>query len=44
MTKQQQGAKERELELLQKQQLLEDQLKQQAEEMERMRKLLQTKP
>jgi hypothetical protein len=44
MAKQQQEAKERELELLQKQQLLEDQLKQQAEEMERMRKLLQTKP
>ena len=44
MAQQQQEAKTRELELLQKQQLLEEQLKKQAEEMEKMMKQLQTKP
>jgi hypothetical protein len=44
MARQQQEAKARELELLQRQQLLEEQLKKQTEEMEKMRKQLQTKP
>jgi hypothetical protein len=44
MAQQQQEAKARELELLQRQQVLEDLLKKQAEQMEKMLKQQQTKP